>query len=372
MPSFIMGEGQGEGANELPQERRIRMKAAVLEETKRMVLKDVKAPELYEGAVRVRPRFVGVCGTDKHVYRGEFHGRVTFPRILGHEFSGVVEEVSSSVPWLKPGAEVVVDPIVWCERCPACLEGRNNACAKLRLYGIDMDGGLCESIVVPASKIFPVPSGLSMREASVIELFAVACHATRKAGISPGDVVMVMGAGRLGLCLVNVLACTSASEVIAVDPVRSRLDLALSLGATRAVDPGQEDPVQVAKALTHDQGADKVIEAVGHAASIAGRENPIALAMAAVRHAGRVVVMGQGGEPVPVFWKPFVFKEAEVITSRVTQGEFPRALRLAQDGRIRPSAILTHHLPLDRVSEAFDLLDRGGPEVIKIVVEVPV
>jgi len=346
------------------------MRAAVLVDAKRVEWRDQAEPPLGKREVRIRPRFVGLCGTDVHVYRGEFAGRVSYPTILGHEFSGIVEAWGEGAGDWVMGQPVVVDPIVWCDRCPACLSGRVNACNRLKLYGIDMDGGLAESIVVPCSKVFPVPEGLSLRDAAIIELMAVACHATRKVQVDPGDVVVVVGAGRLGLCLISVLAASAASAVIAVDPVPERLEKALSLGATHTIDPGKEDPAARVREWTDGYGADKAIEAVGHFQEIPGVMSPVPLCMSLVRNAGRVVVMGQGGEAQSVMWKPFVFKEAEIITSRVTQGEFPRALSLAHLNRISPGKIISKVFPFAQVQEAFQLLDEGRSEIFKIVVEL--
>jgi len=347
------------------------MRAAVLVDAKKVEMREMPAPDLGEGDIRVKPRFVGLCGTDVHVYRGEFAGRVTYPTVLGHEFSGVIEECGEKTGVWTHGQCVVVDPIVWCNRCPACLSGRVNACSSLKLYGIDMDGGLAESVVVPESKVFPIPEGLSLKGSAIIELMAVACHATRRAGIEPGDVVVVIGAGRLGLCLINVLSTTSASEIIAVDPSPERLEMAAILGATHTIDPTQAHPLDRVLEWTDGYGADKSIEAVGHFQEVDGVEPPVALAMSLVRNGGRAVVMGQGGEAQAVTWKPFVFKEAEVVTSRVTQGEFPRALRLAQQKRILPERIISEVFPFDQAKEAFQLLDAARPEIFKIVVEMP-
>jgi len=347
------------------------MRAAVLVDAKNIELREMPSPDLPKGHLRVRPRYVGLCGTDVHVYRGEFAGRVTYPRVLGHEFSGVVEACGEDTGTWIQGQHVVVDPICWCERCPACLSGQVNACSGLKLYGIDMDGGLAESVVVPESKVFPVPDGLSLKDASIIELMAVACHATRRASIEPGDVVAVLGAGRLGLCLIGVLSTTSAAAIIAVDPSPERLEMAACLGATHTVDPTQTSPLDRVLEWTDGYGADRAIEAVGHFQPIEGVEPPCTLAMSMVRNGGRVVVMGQGDQAQSVIWKPFVFKEAQVVASRVTQGEFPRALRLARSKRISPGRIISKVFPLDRAKEAFHLLDASRPDILKIVVEMP-
>jgi threonine dehydrogenase-like Zn-dependent dehydrogenase len=127
-----------------------------------MVFEDVPSPEPGEEQVLIRVKWSSICGTDLHIYLGEFKDRVTYPRILGHEFSGVVESVGKAVTGVAPGDRVTVDPIVWCNRCPACLNGQNNVCNHLKLLGVEYDGGFADYAVAGADKVFKIPDSVSI------------------------------------------------------------------------------------------------------------------------------------------------------------------------------------------------------------------
>ena len=333
------------------------MKAAILIEDKEIQFGEVPAPHPKEDQVFVRVHWASICGTDLHIYLGEFKPRVVYPRILGHEISGVVESVGEKVSSFKKGDRVVVDPIIWCNQCPACLNGNQNACRFLKLLGVDVDGGFAEYVVADEDKVFKVPEGISLRDAVLIELYSIGVHATRKAAIEPGDRVVILGAGRLGLSVLEVVKQTAASWVCSVDILENRLEVAKRLGADLTINARQKDPVKEIHTLTDGFGVDRIIETVGTAVNIEKREMPVEQAIQMARHGGRIVVMGMGSQYTSVFWKEFVEKEIQLIGSRVTLGDFPRALSLMSKGRFHPHLLISKECHLEETGEAFRLLE---------------
>ena len=142
-----------------------------------------------------------------------------------------MESAGSGVNNFKAGDRVTVDPIIWCNRCPACLNGQNNVCQNLKLLGIEYDGGFADYVVAEADKVFKVPDSVSLRDAALIELYSLGVHSARKAQIEPGDRVVILGAGRLGLAVLEVIKQTAAAWVCTVDVIDSRLNIAEKMGA---------------------------------------------------------------------------------------------------------------------------------------------
>lgn len=345
------------------------MKAAVLKNHMDMVFEDVPTPPHGQGQVLVRVNWSSICGTDLHIYMGEFKDRVTYPRILGHEFCGVVESVGQGVAGLEPGDRVTVDPIVWCNRCPACLNGQNNVCKHLKLLGVEFDGGFADYAVAGADKVFRIPESVSMRDAALIELYSLGVHATRKAMIEPGDRVVILGAGRLGLAVLEVIKQTAAAWVAAVDVRDSRLDIARKLGADHSINAGIDDPVETILSQTGGSGVDRVIECVGTYVEIPGRAGPVQQAVKMARNGGRVVVMGLGTQLTPVFWKECVFKELQIVGSRVTLGDYPRALQLMALNKFHPQLLISEVVALNELHRAFQLLEENPDQYLKILVD---
>ncbi|NWF92790.1 MAG: alcohol dehydrogenase catalytic domain-containing protein [Syntrophaceae bacterium] len=346
------------------------MKASVLIDDKEIRFEEVPEPHPGRGQVLVRVHWASICGTDLHIYLGEFKPRVTYPRILGHECSGVVESVGEGVSHLREGDRVVVDPIIWCNRCPACLNGNNNACHFLKLIGVDVDGAFSEYVVADADKVFKIPEEMSLREAVLVELYSIGVHSTRRAMIEPGDRVVILGAGRLGLSVLEVIRQTGASWVCSVDILENRLEIAKRLGADLTINALKEDPCERILSITSGFGVDRVIETVGTAVEIKGREMPVEQAVRMARHGGRIVVMGMGSQSSPVFWKGFVEKEIQLVGSRVTLGDFPRALSLMSRGRFHPDLLISKEFGLEKTGEAFRLLEEQPDRYLKFLIRV--
>ncbi len=348
------------------------MQAARTIAERRIEVREVpETGELAPSEVRIQVGYAGICGSDIHVYRGEFAGRVRFPLTQGHEFAGWVVEKGRAVQALEVGDRVCVDPIISCHRCPACLAGRYNACRSLRLLGIDLDGAFAERVVVDAEQCFRLPEAIGDREAALVELFAIGMHATTRARIDPGDTVVVLGSGRVGLAVLSNLALCPLERLIAVDVSDHKLGLARQVGASDTINAARVEAVRAVEEATGGRGADCVIECIGEAdLNVAGGQSPLAQAARMVRSAGRMVVLGQGPHEYGVHWKTLVWKEAELIMSRVTRGEFPRVVALMAAGKFHPELLLSGEYPLAEAPAAFARCDSEPPELVKCLLKI--
>jgi 2-desacetyl-2-hydroxyethyl bacteriochlorophyllide A dehydrogenase len=347
------------------------MKAGILYGDRDIRVGNVPDPRVGPDEVLVATSCAGICGTDLHIYRGEFHGRVEYPAIQGHEFGGTIEELGNEVTHLRIGDRVVVDPIICCHSCPACLSGHLNACRTLKLLGVDLDGGFGQYVAAPANHVYPLPDGFPMLYAPMVEMYGLGHHILRRGRVQPGETVAILGAGKLGLAVLDVLCHSAgAATTIVADLQPFRLETARKLGADFAIDVTQVDPVERVREITQDVGVDCVIEAVGHYYLVPGREAPLAQAVKMIRNGGRIVTAGLGEQLSAVHFKTFVLKEAQIIASRVTLGEFPRAIRLMEKGLLHPELLITDQMPLRDITSAFDKVDREDPGTLKVVLDV--
>jgi threonine dehydrogenase-like Zn-dependent dehydrogenase len=346
------------------------MKAAVLTGDKEFKFMEVPEPYPKDDQVLIRVHWAGICGTDLHIYLGEFKHRVTYPSILGHEFSGIVESVGKNVSRFKKGDKVVVDPIIWCNQCTACLDGHHNACHFLKLIGVEMDGAFAEYVVADAEKVFKIPDSIPLRNAALTELYSLGVHAVRRAMIEPGDKVVILGAGRLGLSVLESMKQTGASWVCSVDLLKNRLEIAQKIGADLTINAREKDPVEEILSLTGGFGVDRVIETVGPVTEVQNRMWPMAQAVRIVRYGGRIVVMGQGAQSTPVLWSEIVMKEVQIVGGRVTLGDFPRTLCLMPQGKFHPDLIISGERSLEKTGEAFRLLEEEPDRYLKFLIKV--
>jgi threonine dehydrogenase-like Zn-dependent dehydrogenase len=347
------------------------MKAGLLYNARDIRFGEAPLPAIGPQEVLLESKAAGICGTDLHIYRGEFEARVSYPAIQGHEFGGVIVEIGSEVRDFKPGDRVVVDPVISCHSCPACLTGQINACCTLKLLGVDLDGGYGQYVAVPASHLFALPDSIPMTQAPMVEMYALGHHILQRGQVQPGETVALLGCGKLGLSILDVL-CHSASPgvTIATDLQPFRLETARKLGAEVALNIDEVDPVERVLELTNGVGVDCVIEAVGHYHLPDGQEAPLAQAVKMIRSGGRVVTCGLGEQLSAVHFKTLVLKEAEIIASRVTRGEFPRAIQMLGRGLLHPDLLITDIMPLENITAAFAQVDREAPQTIKIVLEI--
>ena len=312
------------------------------------------------GEVRIAVAYVGICGTDLHVFHGDMDARVTKPATIGHEMSGTIEQIGADVTGWSVGDTVTVMPLAWDGTCPACLAGNTHICQNLDFIGIDSPGALQEYWNVPADALVRLPAGVSLRDAALVEPVAVAVHDVRRSGLGAGDRVVVIGAGPIGTLIATVARTTGADIVVAeIDPTRRSAAEQLGLAT---FDPSAVDQVAWVEAWTDGAGADVVFEVSGSAAAVLG-----ATSLAKVR--GTLVVVAIHSQPRPmdlhrVFWRELTILGARVYERR----DFERAVELVADGEIPADGLVTDVVPLAEVESAFHSLEAG--KAMKILVEV--
>jgi (R,R)-butanediol dehydrogenase/meso-butanediol dehydrogenase/diacetyl reductase len=334
-------------------------------------LEDVPAPSPRPGDVLIEVAACGLCGSDVHEY---LHGPVYIPKTphpltgvlppvtLGHEFAGRVVAVGAAVDSPRAGDRVAVNPCLLCGTCAWCRRGRGNHCAKLATLGLSRDGALAPLVTAPASGCHILPPEVDDEQGAQVEPLAVVVHACARARLLGGERVAIVGAGAIGLLLLQVLKARGAGFTFVVEPRAERRRLAQELGADDVIDP---DAVDAARAIGDRTGGERVevaFECVGHEAAFA-------TALRAAGKGGRVVLVGLVPEPVAVNLLGLLAHEKEIVGSSAYVGEFPEAIGLLASGRVRVTPLVTARVPLARgVSDGIEALLRREEGHVKILV----
>lgn len=322
--------------------------------------------------VLLRILTTGICGSDLRSYEDARIGDTTVehPFILGHEFSAVVEETGAGsfdgrFEAVRPGTRVAVDPAQPCGRCELCVKGHPNLCTDLRFCGVAPDGGsLCEWMHMPARSCFPVPDALDDVEAALLEPLGVALHAVDLARVRVSDSVAVLGAGPIGLLILQAAKLAGADPVYVSDRFAWRLAAAERLGGT-PVDCEAEDPVARIQRETRGRGVDVAIEA-------AWGDRSVAQACEMARLGGRVVLAGiPSDDRLTLKHSTARRKGLTILMVRRMKQTYPRAIRLVERGRVDLAGLVSHRFPLARAAEAFALNAAYGDGVLKVMIDAP-
>jgi (R,R)-butanediol dehydrogenase/meso-butanediol dehydrogenase/diacetyl reductase len=347
------------------------MKAAVISKYGKIELTEVEKPSVKNNHVLVKVRYASICGSDQHIFKGEFHPRTKLPLIPGHEFAGIIEEVSNDVKGLVPGNKVTVDPIMWCGTCAACREGHYPACTSLKLIGIDLDGGFAEYVSVPSNMIYRVPDHISDEFAALIEILSIGFHASNRAGLKNGDNILIVGSGKVGQSILHAAKTITAGKIFMADILDERLSLASSaFPDIHTINIKNVDPVALINEFTNGEGVDIAFEAVGHEVHIAGRYNPVRTCINSIKGGGKVCVLGLSDHPSEILMKELIWKEARIIASRVSHGEFSKVIEALDNGTLKPEKMITGILKLEEAQKGFDLLDKKPADHLKILLKV--
>jgi len=202
------------------------MKAAVLKEYRKFEWMETAIPEIAGNEVLLKVEYAGICGSDMHIFNGDFHPRTTTPMIPGHEFAGIIAETGKDVKNFNEGDRVVVDPIIWCGKCAACKIGHYPACTSLKLLGVDMDGGFGEYVAVSENMLFKLPDSISPRDAALVECYSIGFHACRRAEVKENDTIVIWGTGRIGHSILQAVRTKTKNTIICIDVIESRLEIA--------------------------------------------------------------------------------------------------------------------------------------------------
>jgi L-gulonate 5-dehydrogenase len=347
------------------------MKAAVINKYGKIVTEEVVKPVLMDNQVLVKVRYASICGSDQHIFKGEFHPRTKLPLIPGHEFAGVIEKVSKEVKNFLPGDKVTVDPIIWCGKCAACKAGHYPACTSLKLIGIDMNGGFAEYVSVPSHMVFKVPDHISDEHAALVEILSIGFHASARAGLGQEDNILIVGSGKVGQSILHAAKTITSGKIILADILNERLSIASSaFPDIYTINIKTTDPIVLVRELTDGNGVDIAFEAVGHELPVEGRLNPVRTCINAIKGGGKVCVLGLSDHPAEILMKELIWKEAKIIASRVSHGEFSKVIEAFGNGKLNPERMITGILNLEDTQKGFELLEKEPGKHLKILLKV--
>jgi L-idonate 5-dehydrogenase len=331
------------------------MLAAVLHGIKDLRVEERPVPELAPGKVLLRIRRAGICGTDVHYFEEGRFGQfaMSAPFILGHEITGEVVAVADGVTQPTVGQRVVVNPAWQCGQCDYCRSGRGNLCRRVRMLGSastkpPTNGAFSEYLLIAAEQCFPIPARVDDGLAAMMEPFAVALHALRRAGLVAGQQVIVTGGGPIGLLTVIAARAYGATTIALSDPVAERRQMALTLGADRALDPTEAAFKDQVAALTGD-GFDLLFEA-------SGAPPALKQAFEAVRRGGTIVQIGVFSAPeiaLPI--NQLLVRELQFVGSFRYGNVWEEAIRLVASGRVNLQPLISRVFPLRQAAEALAL-----------------
>ncbi|MET9912877.1 alcohol dehydrogenase catalytic domain-containing protein [Streptomyces sp. NPDC006476] len=312
------------------------------------------------GEVELAPAYVGICGTDLHIFHGDMDARVTVPAVLGHETAGRVVRVGPDVEDWAPGDAVTVMPLRWDDTCPACRAGHQHICQHLDFIGIDSPGAMQQRWTVPASTLIRLPDSLPLDRAALVEPTAVAVHDVGRAGVRAGERVVVVGGGPVGV-LIALVARAAGADVRVVELSAHRRLLAEELGLT-VWDPAAEDLAELVRQWTGDAGADVAFEVSGAAGGV-----DTAVDVLGVR--GRLCLVAIHSRPREVNLHRFFWRELTLVGARLyDRSDFEKAVALVADGTIPADRLISKVVPLTQAPAAFEALEGGG-DVMKILVD---
>jgi 2-desacetyl-2-hydroxyethyl bacteriochlorophyllide A dehydrogenase len=324
---------------------------------------DAPEPSLAPGDALVRVHRIGVCGTDLHAFAGK-QPFFNYPRVLGHELGVEVIDPGSEPHGLKPGDRCSVEPYLNCQRCVACRRGKPNCCTELKVLGVHVDGGMRPLLAVPARKLHP-SAQLNYEQLALIETLGIGAHAVERAEVKPDDTVLVIGAGPIGLSVIQFVLVTGATLAV-MDVSDSRLAFCREqLGVKHTLAPGAEAANQL-KTIFGGDLPTIVIDATGNPKSMAGTFDLPA-------HGGRIVFVGLFQGEVTFNDPNFHRRELTLCASRnALPGTFREIIRLVEAGQVNTQPWITHRFSLAETPTVFPETIAGNPAVLKAIIEVSI
>ena len=335
------------------------MKAVQIVSPNHLQVIDMEKPVIdQENNILVRMTAAGICGSDVGIYHGT-NAAATYPRVIGHEMVGVVEETGQNATSLKRGDRVIVNQVTSCGSCYPCSKGRGNVCDHLKVRGVHIDGGYREFIAVPESDCYLLPDSISDQDAVMIEPTTIAIQSCTRAELEKEDMLLIYGAGALGSSLLRV-ARTICGHIIVADIMDNKLEEAKAAGANYTVNANTEDFFQKVREYTNGRGPTVSIDAacVG---------DSLMKLLEVTGNAGRVMTMGFSVAPTEVNQFLITSKELDVRGSRLQNKMFGRAIEMIQEGTLNLNGSVSHTFRLEQAQEAFDFVDSHDPSIRKIV-----
>lgn len=335
------------------------MKYIVCEEPGKFELREKEAPVRKAGEALLKINKVGICGTDLHAYAGN-QAFFTYPRILGHELASTVLEIDENPQGIKAGDGVIVMPYVSCGECVACRAGKTNCCSNITVLGVHGDGGMQEQIAVPTNILLPA-GDLSDDEMAIVEPLAIGAHAIRRAAVQPGETVVVVGCGPIGIGMMK-LAQIAGAKVIALDMNDDRLKYAKEEIGVDYIVNVKDKPVDKVAEITGGDLATAVFDASGHKGALESGPDYMA-------HGGRYVLVGLSKGELTFVHPKIHAKETTIMCSRnATLEDFEHVVEVLSSGEFPTSSFITHNVDFSTMIQHFDSWLKPETGVIKATV----
>jgi len=342
------------------------MNALILSEYRQFAIEDLPTPAFGPREILIQVAACGICGSDVHGYDGS-SGRRIPPIVMGHEAAGVVAAVGAEVTSIAPGDRVTFDSTVYCAKCEFCLRGEVNLCEDRQVVGVSCGeyrraGAFAEYIAVPEYIVYKLPPSLSFADAAMLEAVSVALHAVKLSQIKGGETALVLGAGMIGLLVLQAARAAGCSRLIVADVDATRLKLAATLGAAETLHASESELVHQILAVTGGRGVDVVFEAVG-------RSETVLTAIDCVRKGGTVTLIGNIAAQVPVPLQKIVTRQIRLQGSCASAGEYSEAMEMVASGRIKVAPMISAVVPLHDGPQWFERLYAHEPNLMKVILD---
>ncbi len=334
------------------------MKSIVIKQPEELVIEERPLPEPGVGEVRVKVKIAGICGSDSHIYRGHTPF-ARYPRVIGHEFFGVIDAVGEGVTDKQMGERVCVDPVISCGHCYPCSVGKPNVCTSLVVLGVHRDGGFSEYAVVPAKNAWSVEDNIADHHAVMVEPFTIAANVTGQVNPTEADVALIYGAGPMGLTTLQALkGVYRVKQVIVADRINERLAMAERSGADWVINNGEKPLAE----WLDEKGIKPtlIVDAACHPTIL---QEAITLASPAAR----IVLMGFSSDPSTITQQGITGKELSIYSSRLNANKFPVVLEWLEKGLIDPDKLITHYFDYHHVVDAIELFEKDQKSCCKVL-----
>lgn len=338
------------------------MKAVKLSEPWKISCVEMEKPVPGPGQALIKVMAAGICGSDIGAFRGT-NGLISYPRIIGHELAGIVEQIpEKNRNNIQVGDRVVVDPYLYCGHCYPCSIGRTNCCTDLKVLGVHVDGGMAEYYCHPADMLIKIPHGMTWEQAAMAEPLTISLHGVHRGGLKAGEYCAVIGAGPIGLVAAMVAQAYGAHAIL-LDLVQERLDFAKTVGIEYTVNSGTEDTVARVSEITSGNMAHQVMECSGAIPAIRS-------ALDLVCNAGRITLTGWPKKEASLPTDLITKKEIDIRGARTSAGEFEEALDLILSKKVDMMKILTKTVSIDEAPAAVIDIEKNPADYMKVVVRV--
>jgi L-iditol 2-dehydrogenase len=327
---------------------------------------DFPEPEVGGNDVLIRVRACGICGSDVHGSTGKTGRRIP-PLIMGHEAAGIVEDTGKNVKDFEKGQRVCFDSTVYCNECEACRTGYYNRCERRQVLGVSTPdfkrhGAFAEYVVVPWWIVSKIPDNLSFIHAALLEPVSIGVHAANRAPISADDTVLIIGAGTIGLFVLQAARLKGARKIFVSDINEFRLDVAKKLGANDVINPEKSDLKEIIFEKTDNKGVNVSFEVVGFASTFQD-------AVSVTKMGGHLVAVGNLEKMAEFDLQQFIASELTFTGSYASSGEFRDCIELVASGKINVELLISDVLPLKDGPRAFERLLKAEENLLKIVLE---